>query len=105
MREIFTRAGTGLVQPIVTMLNIIKKKWQVPSRWAEMYVCTKMYKQKGSWKESENHRGIFIVIVLIIFEKDLKNRVTPILRENMTKFQTGGIKGKGVVDNFLSCRL
>ena len=29
----------------------------------------------------------------------MKNRITPILRENMTKFQTGGIKGKGVVDN------
>ena len=31
MKEIFTRAGTGLVQSIVTMLNMIKKKWQVPS--------------------------------------------------------------------------
>ena len=40
VREIFTRAGTGLVQSIVMMLNTIKKKWQVPSRWAEMYICT-----------------------------------------------------------------
>ena len=47
VREIFTRAGTELVQSIVTMLNMIKKKWQVPSRWAEMYICT-LYKQKGS---------------------------------------------------------
>ena len=44
--------------------------------------------------------GIFIVvIVLIIFQKVLKNRITPILRENMTKFQTGGITRKGVVDD------
>ena len=99
VREIFTRAGTGLMHSVVTMLNMIKKKWQVPSRWAEMYICT-LYKQKGSWKELENHRGIFIVVIVsIIFEKVLKNCVTPILRENMTKFQTGGIKGKGVVDN------
>ena len=35
----------------------------------------------------------------IIFEKLLKNRVTPLLKENMTKFQTGGIKNKGVVNN------
>ena len=104
VREIFTRAGTGLVQSIVTMLNMIKKKWQVPSRWAEMYICT-LYKQKGSWKELENHRGTFIVVIVsIIFEKVLKNRITPILRENMTKFQTGGIKGKGVVDNLFIMR-
>ena len=104
MREIFTRAGTGLVQSFVTMLNMIKKKWQVPSRWAEMYICT-LYKQKGSWKELENHRGIFIVVIVsIIFEKVLKNRITPILRENMTKFQTSGTKGKGVVDNLFIMR-
>ena len=102
--QIFTRAGTGLVQSIVTMLNMIKKKWHVPSRWAEMYICT-LYKQKGSWKELENHRGIFIVVIVsIIFEKVLKNRITPILRENMTKVQTGGIKGKGVVDNLFIMR-
>ena len=72
VREIFTRAGTGLVQSIATMLNMIKKKWQVPSRWAEMYICT-LYKQKGTWKESENNRGIFIVVIVsIIFEKVLK---------------------------------
>ena len=64
-----------------------------------MYICT-LYKQKGSWKELENHRGIFIfVIVSITYEKVLKNRITPVLRENMTKFQTGGIKGTRVVDN------
>ena len=32
----------------------------------------------------------------MIFEKVLKNCITPVVRENMTKFQTGGIKGKGV---------
>ena len=104
VREIFTRAGTGLVQSIVTMLNVTKKTRQVPSRWTEMYICT-LYKQKGSWKELENHRGIFIVVIVsIIFEKVLKNRITPVLRENITKFQTGGIKGKGVVDNLFIMR-
>ena len=69
-----------------------------------MYICT-LYKQKGAWKELENHRGIFVVVIVpIIFEKVLKNRVTPILRESMTKFQTDGIKGKGVVDNLFIMR-
>ena len=50
VREIFTRAGTGLVQFNVTMINMIKKKWKVASRWAEMYICT-LYKQNVLWKE------------------------------------------------------
>ena len=92
VREIFTRAGTGLVQSIVTMLNMIKKKWQVPSRWAEMYVFT-LYKQKGSRKELENHRGIFIVVIVsIISEKVLKNRITPILKENIPNFRQVELK-------------
>ena len=51
--------------------------------------------------EGENHHGIFIIVILsIIFEKVIKNRILPVLGRNMTQFQTGGAKGKGVVDNF-----
>ena len=35
----------------------------------------------------------------IIFEKLLKYRFMPHLQHNMTKFQTGGVKEKGVTDN------
>ena len=53
----------------------------------------------------KNHRGICIVVIVsIIFEKVLKNRITQILREHVTKFQTCGIKGNGVVDNFFIMR-
>ena len=70
-----------------------------------MYICT-LYKQKRLWKELENHRGIFIVVIVsIIFEKVLMNRITSVLRENMTKFQTGGIKEKCVVDNLFIMRV
>ena len=69
-----------------------------------MYI-TMIYKQKGSWKEFENHRGIFIVVILtIIFEKVIKNRILPFLSRNMTQFQTCGTKGKGVVDNLFILR-
>ena len=61
-----------------------------------MYI-TVIYKQKGSWKELENHYGIFIIVILtIIFEKVIKNRILPVLSANMTQFETGG-----VVDNLL----
>ena len=104
VRVLFTKAGIGLIKSIVMMLNAVKKKWHIPTQWAEMYI-TVIYKQKGSWKELENHRGISIVVILtIIFEKVIKNRILSILSRNMTQFQTVGTKGKGVVDNLFLLR-
>ena len=40
----------------------------------------------------------------IIFEKFLKNRITPTLKEHMSHFQNGGSKGKGVIDNLFLLR-
>ena len=40
----------------------------------------------------------------IISEKILKYRLMPHLQQNMTKFQTGGVKGKGVTDNLFLMR-
>ena len=69
-----------------------------------MYI-TMIYKQKGSWKELENHSGIFIVVILtIIFEKVFKNRILRVFSTIMTQFQTVGAKGKGVVDNLFVLR-
>ena len=56
VRELFTKEGIGLFKSIVTILNAVKKKWHIPARWAEMYIAM-IYKQKGSWKELENHCG------------------------------------------------
>ena len=46
VRELFTKAGIELIKSIVMMLNAVKKKWHILTRWAEMYI-TKIYKQKG----------------------------------------------------------
>ena len=62
-------------------------------------------KKKGLFKSLKNYRGIFIVpIISIIFEKLLKNRIPLILKQNMSNFQNGGSKGKGVVDNLFLLR-
>ena len=62
-------------------------------------------KQKGSMKDFNNHKGVFIVnMSSLIFEKLLKNRISPILNKNMSQFQTGGVKGKGVTDNIYFAR-
>ena len=40
----------------------------------------------------------------IIFEKLVKNRITPILKQNTSNFQNGGPKEKGVIDNLFLLR-
>ena len=42
-----------------------------------------------------------VPILSLIFEKPLKDRVTPRLEQNMTPFPTSGVKGKGITDNLL----
>ena len=69
-----------------------------------MYIQT-LKKENGSVRKLSNYRGIFLVpITSIIFEKLWKNRVTPLLEENMTKFQTGGVNNTGVMDSLFVLR-
>ena len=37
VRELFTKAGIGLIKSIVTMLECSKKKWHIPTQWAEIH--------------------------------------------------------------------
>ena len=59
-------------------------------------------KKTGPKRKLGNYRGVFLVpVASLIFEKLLKNRSSPHLEQNMTKFQTGGVKGKRVIDNLM----
>ena len=69
-------------------------------------VIQTIMKRIGSKRKLGNYRGVYRGVFLVptarfIFEKLLKNRISPHLEQNMTKFQTGGVKGKGVVDNLM----
>ena len=57
-------------------------------------------------KENRLHqKAVKLLCQSIIFEKLLKNIITPHLQEKfMTQFQIGGVKGKGVVDNLFILR-
>ena len=68
-----------------------------------MRYCTQtIMKKTGSKRKLGNYRGVFLVpVASLVFEKLLKNRISPHLE---TKFQTGGVKGKGVVDNLMILR-
>ena len=68
-------------------------------------VIQTIMKKTGSKRKLGNYSGVLLVpVASLIFEKLLKNRISPHLEQNMTKFQTGGVKGKGVVDNLMILR-
>ena len=104
IRELYNCAGDGLLLSILEMMNAIKKSKYIPDEWNTMWIRT-LKKKKGTSKKLDNYRGIFIVPILsIIFEKLLKNRLSNTLEENISKFQNGGMKGKGVLDNLFIIR-
>ena len=105
IREIFKKGGESLRLSILCMMNTIKKNKAFPLDWNTILVQTILKKKTGSMRDLDNYRGIFIVPILsLLFEKLLKNRITPCLEKHMTQFQTGGVKGKGVVDNLFTLR-
>ena len=79
------------------MANTITTSKNLPSDWNKIWIMT-LKKKKRTFKKLDNYRGIFLVPILsIIFEKFLKNGISDTLQQNISKFQNGGIKGKGVV--------
>ena len=104
VREIFKKCGDGLLYSLVEMVNTIKSSKTFPSDWNKIWIRT-LNKKKGTFKKLDNYRGIFLVpVLIIIFEKLLKNRISDTLQQNISKFQNGSMKGKGVVDNLFILR-
>ena len=104
VREMFIHGGETLTQSLLQMAHSLKRMKSVPVNWSKMCIQT-LKKKTGSTRKLSSYRGIFFIPVLsIIFEKLLKNRITPHLEENLTQFQTGGVKGKGVADNLFILR-
>ena len=104
VREILKKCGYGLLYSLVEMVNTIKTSKNLSSDWNKIWIKT-LKKKKGTFRKLDNYRGIFLVPILsIIFEKLLKNRISDILQQNISKFQNGGMKGKGVVDDLFILR-
>ena len=104
VREIFQKCWDGLLYSLVEMGNTIKTSKDLPSDWNKIWIRT-LKQKKGTYKKLDNYRGIFLVRILsIIFEKLLKNKISDTLQQNISKFQNGGMKGKGAVDNLFILR-
>ena len=83
IREVFKNAADALLPSICDMANSVKRFKTIPLEWSKIWIKT-LKKRKGSFKKLNNYRGICIVPILsIIFEKLLKNRITPTLKQHV----------------------
>ena len=104
VKEIFQKCGDGLLYSLFEMANTIITSKNLPSDWNKIWIRTRKQK-KGTFRKIGNYRDIFLVPILsIIFEKLLKKKMSDTLQQFISKFQNGGMKGKGVVDNLFILR-
>ena len=104
IREVFKYGGQCLKQSVYLMMNAIKRTYVFSLQWSQIFIQT-VKNKNGPLNKLESYRGIFLVsISSLIFEKLPKHRMQPNLVRNMSMFQTGGVKGKGVVDNLFVLR-
>ena len=103
-REIYKKAGDGFLNSLLDMKNLVTTFKIVPLECSKTWIAT-LKKTKGTFKKLKNYKGKFLVPILsIIFENLLKNRINKLLQQNISKFQNGSMKSKGVVDGLFILR-
>ena len=66
-------------------------------------IIKSIYKGKKSKKRMENRRGLFITNVIgKLFEKVKLIDQREVIEEKISKYQTGGIKGKSTADKIMA---
>ena len=101
--EMFTRAGDGLLIPLLEVFNIIRCQRKIPESWRRVLI-TMIFKSKGSRRDLEKYRGIFLTMMASkIFERMLQTRMKVPL-ERVSFFQSGSKSGKSAADNLFLLR-
>ena len=94
--EIFINAGYELISAITTVFNNIKRDG-VPKQWNKVHIKT-LYKNKGSKKELENYRGIFLSQAFSkLMEKYIISESTAPI-DNISKYQAGSRPNRSASD-------
>ena len=79
------------------MVNEILKEEEIPTEWQKMMIVS--INKKGGKELMDNKWGIFLTnIISKFFEKALEELTGEIKYD---KFEHGGCKGRGVIDNWL----
>ena len=84
------------------MFNRILKEGDTPRQLGNMKIKS-IYKNKGSKKDMNNRRGIFLMnIISKLFEKTLMNKIGKEVK--VDEHQSGGKKGGMTSDNWIILR-
>ena len=101
--EVFIHAGRELISSITEIFNNIKVTSSIPKKWNKVNIKT-LYKNKGSQKDLENWRGVFLTPTISkLFERymmtESKEKV-----ENISKFQGGSRPNRSASDQLFLLR-
>ena len=99
--QLLKHGGEDMVESIIEIFNQIEELNAGPDTWEDITIKS-IYKGKGSKKEMDNRRGIFITNSMSkLFENVKLSKQRETIENNISKFQTGGIKGKSTIDNIM----
>ena len=101
--EVFIHAGKELISSITAMFNTIKRNGSIPIKWCKVNIKT-LYKNKGSQKDLENYRGIFLTPTISkVFERYLMKESEDSV-SNISKFQGGSRPNRSASDQLFLLR-
>ena len=101
--EVFIHAGGELIKSIVGMFNNIKRNSTVPNKWNMVKIKT-LYKNKGSPKDLENYRGVFLTPTIAKLCERYLMRESGENIENISKFQGGSRPNRSASDQLFLVR-
>ena len=97
--KILKNAGKDMIDSLTIIFKEIDNSNHIPTAWEDMIIKS-IYKGKNSKKEMDNRRGLFITsVVSKLFEKTKLSSQREKIENQLSKFQTGGVKGKSPIDN------
>ena len=101
--EIFIYAGPELIAAIASIFDGIIKSGTIPTQWNKVHIKT-LYKNKGSKKDLENYRGVFLTQTSSkLFEKYMMSEGEGEL-DNISKYQAGSRPNRSASDQLYLIR-
>ena len=98
--EMILEGKKEMVQSLQIIFNSMLEEMTTPKQWEEVKVKS-IYKNKGSYMEIKNRRGIFLTSIIgKVFEKTIMEEQMNRVKTSM--FQNGGRKNRSTKDNWLA---
>ena len=99
---IIKNGGKDLIESLTMIFIEIDNQKKVPDQWTEMIIIS-VYKNKGERKDLENRRGLFITnSISKLYDRVKMDKNNRRLNRHISKFQVGGMIGKGTVDHTMT---